>query len=130
MADDLSGEGIRIAAELPSLLSPEERDYLDTLADRTFVDFAYRALLGRTPDLPGLLHHLEVLERGGSRWRLLGDLSCCEEGRRFFRQEASSAAPPRVLLDADRYRSMTPRARRILRDLSSAMEYQLEAQGR
>ena len=51
--------------------------------DEVFLDSAYRALLGRTPDAAGRATYLARLKLGAARTEILGDIRYSPEGVRF-----------------------------------------------
>ncbi|WP_448207513.1 DUF4214 domain-containing protein [Azospirillum sp. sgz302134] len=55
-------------------------DSLPALEGDTFVDGAYRAVLGRIPDPAGLAHHLALLDGGMPKADLVGNLFLSPEG--------------------------------------------------
>lgn len=57
-------------------------DLLCLTTDEDFLDNAYRALLGREPDLTGARHYLDYLEQWRSRLVVLHQIRTSEEGRR------------------------------------------------
>ena len=62
-------------------LTPDLRGLL-TLPNAAFVPSAFAAILGREPDVVGLVHYALCLQRGSSRVLLLAEIRTSPEGRR------------------------------------------------
>jgi hypothetical protein len=94
-----SQEGQAFGANVPDLLpllasagtvisgevSAQDINELLALDDVTFVDCAYRTLLGRAPDTAGFGHYLHLIRTGASKMRIVSRLYFSSEGRRRVR---------------------------------------------
>ena len=75
-------------SEREKTLTPDLRGLL-TLPNAAFVPSAFAAILGREPDVVGLVHYALCLQRGSSRALLLAEIRSSPEGRRHAPQAIS-----------------------------------------
>ena len=68
-------------SEREKTLTPDLRGLL-TLPNAAFIPGAFTAILGREPDVVGLVHYALCLQRGSSRALLLAEIRTSPEGRR------------------------------------------------
>ena len=68
-------------SEREKALTPDLRGLL-TLPNAAFIPGAFTAILGREPDVVGLVHYALCLQRGSSRTLLLAEIRTSPEGRR------------------------------------------------
>jgi hypothetical protein len=79
-------------SEREKTLTPDLRGLL-TLPNAAFIPGAFTAILGREPDVVGLVHYALCLQRGSSRALLLAEIRTSPEGRRY--------APHAISVDLD-----------------------------
>ncbi|MBU2785574.1 MAG: hypothetical protein ACYC45_00345 [Acidithiobacillus ferriphilus] len=79
-------------SEREKALTPDLRGLL-TLPNAAFIPGAFTAILGREPDVVGLVHYALCLQRGSSRALLLAEIRTSPEGRRH--------APHAISVDLD-----------------------------
>ncbi|MGR2928192.1 hypothetical protein [Acidithiobacillus ferriphilus] len=79
-------------SEREKTLTPDLRGLL-TLPNAAFIPGAFTAILGREPDVVGLVHYALCLQRGSSRALLLAEIRTSPEGRRH--------APHAISVDLD-----------------------------
>ncbi|MBU2829541.1 hypothetical protein [Acidithiobacillus ferriphilus] len=79
-------------SEREKALTPDLRGLL-TLPNAAFIPGAFTAILGREPDVVGLVHYALCLQRGSSRALLLAEIRTSPEGRRY--------APHAISVDLD-----------------------------
>ena len=75
-------------SEREKMLTPDLRGLL-TLPNAAFLPSAFTAILGREPDVVGLVHYALCLQRGSSRALLLAEIRSSPEGRRHAPQAIS-----------------------------------------